>query len=158
MNAFFLGLGRFTVRFRWLIVVVWLVGTAASVHFLPSLASEVNNDNSAFLPPTAPSPVAGNLAVPLVGKSTLQPIIIIGLSHNGPITVADTRALGRLTAAAKKVPLVQTVQYVGTSKDGHAVQLLAEANIAGFSIAPSEQVVNGLTAHFAKAGATKRIP
>jgi RND superfamily putative drug exporter len=153
MNAFFLGLGRFTVRFRWLIVVVWLVGTAASVHFLPSLASEVNNDNSAFLPASAPSTVAGNLAVPLVGKSTLQPIIIIGLSHNGPITVADTRAIGRLAVAAKKVPLVQTVQYVGTSKDGQAVQLLAEANIAGFSITPSEQVVNGLTAQFAKVGA-----
>jgi RND superfamily putative drug exporter len=153
MNAFFLGLGRFTVRFRWLIVVVWLVGTVASVHFLPSLASEVNNDNSAFLPSSAPSTVAGNLAVPLVGKSTLQPIIIIGLSHDGPITVADTRALGRLAVAAKKVPLVQTVQYVGTSKDGRAVQLLAEANIAGFSITPSEQVVNGLTAQFAKVGA-----
>jgi RND superfamily putative drug exporter len=153
MNALFNGLGRFTVRFRWLIVVVWLVGTAASVHYLPSLASQVNNDNSAFLPASAPSTVAGNLAEPLVGKSTLQPVIIIGVSQNGPVTAADTRALGRLATAAKRVPLVETVQYVGTSKNGQAVQLLAEANIAGFSMVPSENVVNGLTAQFAKVGA-----
>jgi len=153
MNAFFNGLGRFTVRFRWLIVVVWIVGTVASVHYFPSLASQVNNDNSAFLPSTAPSTVAGNLAVPLVGKSTLQPIIIVGISQNGPITTQDTRALGRLVVAAKKVPLVQRVQYVGTSQNGHAVQLLAEANIAGFSPVPSENVVNALTADFAKVGA-----
>ena len=78
MNAFFLGLGRFTVRFRWLIVVVWLVGTAASVHFLPSLASEVNNDNSAFLPASAPSTVAANLAVPLVVEAIDHDAVVTG--------------------------------------------------------------------------------
>src|SRR5579863_2886133 len=101
MNAFFNGLGRFTVRFRWLIVVVWIIGTVASVHYFPSLASQVNNNNSAFLPSSAPSTIAGNLAVPLVGKSTLQPIIIVGVSQNGPISTEDTRALGRLVDAAK---------------------------------------------------------
>ena len=54
--------------------------------------------------------------------------------------------------AAKKVPNVDFVQYVGTSQDGHAVQLLAEASIAGFSPGPSLDVVNGLHAAFAKAG------
>lgn len=62
MSVFFNGLGRFTVRFRWFIVVVWVVGTVTSVHFLPSLGSQVNNDNSAFLPASAPSTIAGNLA------------------------------------------------------------------------------------------------
>ena len=73
MNVFFNGLGRFTVRFRWFIVVVWIIGTVAAVHFLPSLGSQVNNDNSAFLPASAPSTVAGNLAEPLVGKASLVP-------------------------------------------------------------------------------------
>ncbi len=75
MNVFFNGLGRFTVRFRWFIVVVWIIGTAASVHFLPSLGSQVNNNNSAFLPASAPSTLAGNLAEPLVGKASLVPVI-----------------------------------------------------------------------------------
>jgi len=152
MNAFYNGLGRFSVRFRWLIVVVWAVGTLSAVHFLPSLASQVNNNNSSFLPASAPSTVAGNLAEPLVGKATLEPVIIIGINR-GQMTTADTLALTRLAIAAKKVPNVETVQYVGISQDGHAVQLLAEANIAGFSPKPSQDVVNGLTAAFAKAGA-----
>jgi putative drug exporter of the RND superfamily len=153
MNAFFDGLGRFTVKFRWLIVVVWLVGTFASVHYLPSLASQVNNDNSAFLPPSAPSTIASNLAEPLIGKSTLVPVIIVAVRNDGTITPADSQALVRLAAAAKDVKNVARVQYVGTSKDGHAAQLLAEANIAGFSPGPSLDVVNGLTAAFAKADA-----
>ena len=153
MNAFFDGLGRFTVRFRWLIVVVWIVGTVSAVHFLPSLASQVNNNNSAFLPASAPSTIAGNLAEPLIGKSNLVPVIIVGIRQDGPITAADTRALVRLAVAAKKVRDVDSVQYVGTSEDSHAVQLLAEASIAGFSPGPSLDVVNGLTAAFAKAGA-----
>jgi len=153
MNAFFNGLGRFSVRFRWLIVVVWIIGTAASVHFLPSLASQVNNDNSAFLPNSAPSTIAGNLAEPLVGKASLEPVIIIGLDRQSQINAADTEAISRLATAAKKVPNVVAVQYVGTSPDGHAVQLVAEANVAGFSPGPSEDVVNGLTAAFGKVGA-----
>jgi RND superfamily putative drug exporter len=153
MNVFFNGLGRFSVRFRWLIVVIWIVGTAASVHYLPSLASQVNNDNSAFLPNSAPSTVAGNLAEPLVGKATLEPVIILGVSQNSPISAADTQAITRLASAAKKVPNVVAVQYVGTAPDAHAVQLVAEANIAGFSPGPSEDVVNGLTAAFGKVGA-----
>ena len=153
MNVFFNGLGRFSVRFRWLIVVVWIVGTAASVHFLPSLASQVNNDNSAFLPSSAPSTVAGNLAEPLVGKATLEPVIIIAVSEKGPISAADTQAITRLAVAAKKVANIAAVQYVGTSPDAHAVQLVAEANIAGFSPGPSEDVVNALPTAFGKVGA-----
>ena len=118
MNVLFNGLGRFTVRFRWFIVVVWIVGTAASVHFLPSLASQVNNDNSAFLPASAPSTVAGKLAEPLVGKASLVPVIIIGVSQHGLISAADTQAITRLAVDAKKVPNVETVQYVGTSANG----------------------------------------
>ncbi len=153
MNSFFNGLGRFSVRFRWLIVVVWIVGTGAAVHFLPSLASQVNNDNSAFLPASAPSTQAGNLAEPLVGKATLVPVIIVAVREDGPITAADTQAIARLADLAKGVPRVESVQYVGTSADGHAAQLLADANVAGFSPGPSADVVNGLTAAFAKAGA-----
>ena len=58
--------------------------------------SQVNNDNSAFLPASAPSTVAGNLAEPLVGKASLVPVIIIGVSQHGPISAADTQAITRL--------------------------------------------------------------
>ena len=86
-----------------------------------------------------------------------MPVIIIGVSQDGPISAADTQAITRLAVDAKKVPKVVSVQYVGTSENGRAVQLLVEANIAGFSPGPSADVVNGLSAAFAKAGAPPGI-
>lgn len=38
MSRFFTGLGQFSVRFRFLIVVAWVVVTVLAVRFLPSLA------------------------------------------------------------------------------------------------------------------------
>lgn len=153
MNAFFDGLGRFTVRFRWLIVAVWIIGTIAAVRGLPSLASQVNNDNSAFLPASAPSVQAGDLAEPLIGKASLVPIVILAVNAHGTLTTADIQAVTREAVAAKQVPNVERVQPVGTSPNGRAVQLIADANIAGFDPAVSNQVVNDLTATFARAGA-----
>ncbi len=55
VNDAYEALARFVVRFRWLIVVFWLlVAIVTSVAF-PSLSSEVNDNNSAFLSASAPS-------------------------------------------------------------------------------------------------------
>ena len=51
----FASVGRFAVRYRWAVVLGWLVVTAAAVIVLPSLGSVIRNDNTAFLPRTAPS-------------------------------------------------------------------------------------------------------
>ena len=32
---FFAGVGRFSVKFRWLVVIVWIAGAFAAVHYLP---------------------------------------------------------------------------------------------------------------------------
>src|SRR5260370_38263708 len=60
----FAALGRFTIRFRYLIVVGWLVATVLSVKLLPSLASVASGSNTTFLPASAPSVQAGKLAGP----------------------------------------------------------------------------------------------
>lgn len=153
MSRFFNGLGRFTVRFRWLIVIVWVLGTVAAVSFLPTLASQVNNDNSAFLPASAPSTIAGKLAEPLVGKASLVPIVILAVRAQGPLTAADTQVIAREVSLARSVPNVERVQFVGVSPDGHAAQLTAAANVAGFDPTKSKQVIDGLTATFSRAGA-----
>ena len=83
MHRFFTGLGKFTVKYRWIILAVWLVGTFAAVKALPSLSSQVNNDNSAFLPASAPDVKAANLAAPLVGKVNLAPIVVVEVERVG---------------------------------------------------------------------------
>jgi uncharacterized membrane protein YdfJ with MMPL/SSD domain len=46
MTRFFDALGRFSVRFRSPIVLVWLAGAVAAAQLLPTLATAVDNDNT----------------------------------------------------------------------------------------------------------------
>jgi uncharacterized membrane protein YdfJ with MMPL/SSD domain len=70
MNQIFGGLGRFVVRFRFLVVMFWIVLAILSSKALPSMGSEVNNDNANFLSASAPSSKASTLAQPVVGGTT----------------------------------------------------------------------------------------
>jgi len=67
VNGAYEALARFVVRFRVAIVVFWLLVAVVTTATLPSLASEVNDNNSAFLQSSAPSTKAANLAAPLLG-------------------------------------------------------------------------------------------
>ncbi len=139
MHRFFTGLGKFTVKYRWIILVVWLVGTFAAVKALPSLSSQVNNDNSAFLPASAPDVKAANLAAPLVGKESLAPIIVIADRTSGQLTEADVTAIQREINLMKGVTNVKQVLFLGTSPNGQAVQIEALADIGGFGIQPAPE-------------------
>src|ERR1700722_5619727 len=151
MHKFFTGLGRFTVKFRWIILIVWLVGTFAAVKGLPSLSSEVNNDNTAFLPASAPDVKAANLAAPLVGKESLAPITVVAARTNGPLTQSDVLAVEREAQLLKNVANVKQVLFLGTSPNGKAVQIEALADINGFGIQPAVDAINATVASFAKA-------
>src|SRR5712691_10288896 len=65
MDIAYAALGRFDVRFRYLIVVAWVAITIVCVRAFPSLSSATPNTTiSAFLPASAPSIQAANLATP----------------------------------------------------------------------------------------------
>jgi len=150
MHAFYSALGRFTVRFRWVIVVVWILGTGFAVHSLPSIGSVVNNNNTAFLPANAPDVKAANLAEPLIGKVSLEPITIVAYIPSGRPTAADVQAVQREAVLAKAVPNVKQVEFVGLSSDHKAFQLTALSDIAGFSPIKAEDAINGMLATFPK--------
>ena len=61
--------GRLAVRFRWAIVLAWVAGTVAAMTLLPSLSNVTQSDNTSFLPASAPSERAAQLASPLQGAS-----------------------------------------------------------------------------------------
>ncbi|HEX3788363.1 MAG TPA: MMPL family transporter [Pseudonocardiaceae bacterium] len=109
-------------------MVVWLVGTAAAVHFLPSLASVTQNDNTDFLPTSAPSSQAATLAAPFQ-KANLVPIPVVVSRSGGTLTPADEAALGQLSQALKKVPSITTVRDLGRSPDGQAEQIQTLSSI-----------------------------
>src|SRR5215468_1110608 len=61
VDAVYGAIGRFSVRFRWLIVAVWIVGAILAGALLPALSSVTQNNNQKFLPASAASSKAADL-------------------------------------------------------------------------------------------------
>lgn len=126
---FFAAVGKFSVKFRWLVLLVWIAGTFASVHYLPSLSGVTQSDNDAFLPASAPSERAIKLSSSAFGKSNnAAPIpVIVTTTSGSPLTPDDQVAISNLQTALSKVTGVSGVRNAGQSADGRAVELVALA-------------------------------
>ena len=150
----FEAIARFDIRFRWLIVIVWIVGVVAGVKLLPSLSSVSQSSNTQFLSPTSPSLVASHLAEPFQGKNPAGTAIIVASRASGPLTAADMAAIGRVEQAARQVPGVALVRAEGTSKDGMAAEaLVTVTTTAANGNSSSKNMVEGIRAEFGTAGA-----
>ena len=130
VNGIYEALGRGVVRFRWVVLAVWLVGTIAAVHFLPSIGSEVNNNNSAFLPASAPSNQAATLAQPLIGSTNNSQVQVVAATNGAALGASDQAALTSLSSELKTVPTVDAVTFLGASPDGKAAQLLVVSSVS----------------------------
>jgi len=57
-------IGRVAVRYRYAVILLWLVVTVVAARCLPSLGSVADSDNSQFLSASAPVERALTLAAP----------------------------------------------------------------------------------------------
>ncbi len=153
MSPLFAAIGRFSVRWRYLIVVVWLVGTAAAVATLPTLSSAVRDNNGAFLPAHSPSQRANRLAAALGYRSDVFSLLVVASRPGSPLTAADQAAIGRLARAARRVPGAVEVRTLALSGDGRAAELEVRAHVDAFSDTASKTLVQHLRAAFASARA-----
>jgi RND superfamily putative drug exporter len=146
-------LARFVVRFRYLIVVFWLAVAVVTSAALPSLGSQVNNNNSAFLRSNAPSVKASNLATPVLGGTASGRIaeVTIIASRSTPLTAADLQAVARVASLTRGVGRVLSVRELGVSADREAVAIRARARFSPNDITKDEEIVNGLEATFTRA-------
>jgi putative drug exporter of the RND superfamily len=152
MSRLFTGLGRFAVRFRFLVVVAWIVVTVGAVRLLPSLSDVAKDTTSGFLPANAPSMQAAALAAPFQNTSLASATLIV--ARSGGLTDADNAAMDRLETKVGSVPHVVQVVDLGVSRDGQARQALIEANVVAFSAGPEATgVVDAIRADFTSVGA-----
>ena len=102
-DRFFSALGRVVVRFRCLVVAVWIALIVVTSAALPSLGSEVNNDNSQFLPASAPSSAGGNArrADARRGQRQQRGDAIVARAQHGALDGADQAALERLVGTGR---------------------------------------------------------
>jgi RND superfamily putative drug exporter len=148
----FTSIARFDVRFRWLIVAIWIVGVVVGIRLLPSLSSGTQSSNVQFLSPASPSVQAANLAAPFQGKNPAATAIIVAYRSSGPLTTADVAAIGRVDLAARQVPGVALVRDEGMSRDGKAAEALVTVTASALQGNASTDVVDGVRASFAQAG------
>jgi len=151
IDAIFRAIGSFAVRFRWLVLAAWVVGAIAAVSLLPSLSSVTQNNNTKFLPASAPSSHAANLAAPF-GTAALVPIPVVAARTGSLLTPADITALTALQGKLKSVSGVSRVLDAGRSPDGHAEQLVVLAQQGGGNQNYATDLVNGLRAKITQAG------
>jgi putative drug exporter of the RND superfamily len=156
VDDIFRAIGSFSVRFRWLVVVVWLAGTALAVIGLPSLSSVTQGNNTAFLPASAPSEQAANLAAPF-GATNLVPVPVVAAVSSGTLTSADQAWLTTLTSDLGKVPTVVKARELGVSApsaaaSGQAAQIQVLSSVAQGDQAGLQSLVTNLRGAISRAG------
>ncbi len=144
----FRAIGRFSVRFRWVVLVAWLAAAFAIPSALPSLASVTQGNNSAFLPASAPSQQAATLAAPF-GGTNLIPVPVVAAVGSGTLTTADQAWLSTLETDLHKVPTVVKVNDLGVSAaragvSGQAAQLQVLSNVSQNNQAAQTTLINDL--------------
>ncbi len=151
VDTIFAAIGRFAVRLRWLVIAAWIVAAIAAVTGLPSLSSVTQNNNTKFLPASAPSEHAAQLDAPF-GTAGLQPVPLVAARPAGPLTAADNAAVARLALRLRAVQGVSKVVNSGRSADGHAVQLIVLAQQSNGNASAITTLVDSLRAAISGAG------
>lgn len=139
MSHFFDRLGHFSVRFRYLIVVAWIVVTVLAVRTLPSLADVAKDTTSGFLPADSPSMRAAAMAAPFQGDSFAVATLVA--ARDGGLTAADNAAIDAVEARVGGLDKVKQLIDLGISRDGQARQALVQLNIVAFSGGPEAQAL-----------------
>ena len=158
--AIFAAIGRFDVRFRYLIVAMWVIGGIVGIRLLPNLSAVNNFANLQFVPASSPSQRANVLAQPFQGpmasSSSLNPqtATLVASRPSGPLTTADLTAIGRVEQEARQVSGVSLVRDEGLSADGTTSQaLVVVSGSASQSESESDRIVGAIRAGAASAEA-----
>jgi putative drug exporter of the RND superfamily len=145
MNVF-QAIGKFSVKFRWFILIAWIIAVPVAVKTLPSLASVTNTNNVKFLPSSSASQQATTLLTPFQGKAA-STATIVASTASGQLTAADNQAITQVEQSVKSVSHVITVRDQGTSKDGQVREALVGFDIASTS-PDAQNVVDQVRAKF----------
>ena len=143
IHAIFGGIGAFAVKFRWFVIAAWLIAAFAVPHFLPSLNSVTQGNNSAFLPASAPSEQAAQLAAPF-GGTNLTPVPVVAAVSQGTLTTADAVWLSTLQHDLGSVPTVVSVHDLGRSADQQAEQLQVLSDVSGGNQDAQTTLIKGM--------------
>lgn len=123
---FFAALGRFSIRFRWLVLVIWIIGAGLIIHNLPSLTSVTQSNNTNFLPNSSPIEQALKLENAFQ-SSNVSTVPVIVVTSNSQMTPTDLTSIAALSDKLSHSSDVIKVVDRGRSPDGQAELLEVQA-------------------------------
>jgi RND superfamily putative drug exporter len=121
----FAAIGRFSIKYRWFVLVFWVVLAGFIVGNLPSLSSVTQNNNENFLPANSPTEKALKLEDAFQPSSVVSIPLVI--SSNQPLTSTDQNLVSQIQTKVSKVSDVSKVVNRGESSDNEAVLLEIQA-------------------------------
>jgi putative drug exporter of the RND superfamily len=142
-------IARFSVKFRWPIIVFWIVLIPVVTANFPNINNIQQNNNSDFLPKNSPTDSASKLENQFLSKNAQSTAVIVASRNNDTLTAADETAISQAETAVQKVSGVIAVKNQGLSADGQADQLLVELNGKAFGNQASD-VVSGIRSQMRK--------
>lgn len=153
MDRAFAALGRFVVRFRYPVVLVWLGVTIVSVMAFPSLGSVIKSMTiSDYLPASAPSVKAVDLALPFQNTQYASSVLV-ATRESGALTPADQAAIDRLEQIVRAMPHVKLVRDLSLSRDGAARQAEVQADVPSTGTGTGATLVHDIRSAFERVDA-----
>ena len=153
MARFFAALGRFSVAFRWPLLVLWIAVTVFSVRAFPSLASVAKDTTSGFLPDDTPSIQASKLAAPFQSTTQATMTLVVSTGDGSALTAADSAAISAVESQVRAEPHVVLVRDFGQSVDHQAQQALIQTDLPPYSVeSDAQNLVSGTRVLFARSG------
>ncbi len=128
----FRALGVFSVRFRWPILIAWVLITIVSVKAFPGLSDVAKDSQSSFLPANSPSVQAETLAQPFQDSKHGIATLVAG-REGGPLTASDIQQINAIESRIGGLSGVLRVQDFGLSPDKHAEQAQVVTDLPPFS-------------------------
>ncbi len=124
MGIMFETIAKFSVKYRWPIIILWIMAVPILSSTLPKLNDVSKNDNSLFLPKNSQTQKAADLEASFQSKNTTSRSVLIVSRDNSQLTTADTTATDKVLTQIKTVKGVTDVRDVGVSQDGNAHEYL----------------------------------
>src|SRR5581483_2165384 len=124
-------IARFSVRYRWFIIVFWILMVPVVSANFPSITKVEKNQTSDFLPKNSPTAQAARLETAFQQRKTATNAVLV-VSRSGGLTTADQTAVTGLIQKLKHVSDVTEVRSVGVSADGQAQELFVGLTGAAF--------------------------
>jgi RND superfamily putative drug exporter len=131
-SRIFASIGIFSVRFRWPIVIAWVVITIVSVKAFPGLSDVAKDSQSSFLPANSPSVQAEDLAQPFQDSQHGIATLVVA-RESTTLTAADIQQITTTEATIRALSGVIRVQDFGLSPDKHAEQAQVVTDLPPFS-------------------------